>query len=130
MPMQKTTPECRSILPIRPECGRDHLATVKKLINRGDFDGALRQSQETLERSSAPPRADAALMTMGLVAAHPANPKKDYKRALGYFKQLLHDYPASGLAEEGKIWVGVLESFEKAKQVDIDIEQKKKDLGK
>jgi hypothetical protein len=32
--------------------------------------------------------------------------------------------------EEAKIWVSVLLAFEKAKQVDIEIEKKKKELEK
>lgn len=123
--------ECGSvILPARPECGRDHLKGVRGLIGRGDFDGAMKESQEALERSPKPPEGDAALMAMGLVSAHHENPKKDYKKSLAYFKRLVREYPGSSLAEEARIWVSVLESFEKAKQVDIEIEQKKKELGK
>jgi hypothetical protein len=40
------------------------------------------------------------------------------------------DFPRSPLVEEAKIWVSVLHAFEKAKQVDIEIEEKKKELGK
>ena len=126
----QAAPECRSILSVPAECGRNHLKGVAGYISRGDFEGAMKESQEKLDRSSKPPEADTALMSMGLISAHPANPKKDFKKALGYFKRLLHDFPDSSLAEESKIWVSVLESFEKAKQVDIEIEQKKKELGK
>jgi hypothetical protein len=123
--------ECGSIImTVRPECGRDHLRSVSDFLGRADFDGAMKESQDVVERSPEPPEADAALMTMGLISAHPGNPKKDYKKAIGFFKRLVREFPDSSLAEEAKIWVSVLESFEKAKQVDIEIEQKKKDLGK
>ncbi len=114
-----------------PKCDvSNHLRNVNSFLSRGDFDGAMKESQEALERSQKPPVADTALMTLGLLSAHPANPRKDYRKALGHFKRLVREFPDSSLAEEAKIWVSVLESFEKAKQVDIEIEQKKKELGK
>jgi TolA-binding protein len=63
---------------------------------------------------------------MGLIHIHYANPKKDYKRALGFFTQLQKEFPRSPLTEEAKVWVGVLESMVKAMQIDIEIEEKMK----
>ncbi len=40
------------------------------------------------------------------------------------------EFPHSPLIEEARIWVSVLQAFEKAKQVDIEIEEKKKEMGK
>jgi hypothetical protein len=40
------------------------------------------------------------------------------------------EFPGSPFVEEAKIWVSVLQVFEKSKQVDLDIEEKKKELGK
>jgi hypothetical protein len=40
------------------------------------------------------------------------------------------EFPQSPLAEEAKIWTSVLQDFEKVKQVDIEIEEKKQGLGK
>jgi len=44
--------------------------------------------------------------------------------------RLEREFPRSPLVEEAKIWVGVLQAFEKAKQVDLEIEEMKKGLGK
>jgi hypothetical protein len=107
-----------------------HLENVRDFISRGDFDGAMKASQDILSRSSKTPPGDAALMDLGLISAHYANPKKDYKKALGFFMRIDKDFPDSPFVEEAKIWVGVLQAFEKSKQVDIDIEEKKKELGK
>jgi DNA-binding SARP family transcriptional activator len=108
----------------------DHLRRVEDLIKQRNFDAAIMESQESLERSPKSPPGDSALMNLGLLNAHYANPKKDYNKALGYFTRLEKDFPKSPLAEEAKIWIGVLQAFEKAKQVDLEIQKKKQGLGK
>jgi len=108
----------------------NHLDLVKGFISQGDFEGAMRASQSVLSRSPKSPPGDEALFTMGLVYTHYANPKKDYKKALGFFQRVEREFPHSPLVEEARIWVSVLRAFEKAKQVDIEIEEKKKELGK
>lgn len=110
------------------EC--NHLKRVTGLVNKADFDGAMKESLELLARTPKAPPGDAALMNMGLISVHYANPKKDYQKALGYFMRVEREFPNSPLVEEAKIWVSVLQAFEKAKQVDIEIEKLKKVLGK
>jgi outer membrane protein assembly factor BamD (BamD/ComL family) len=112
----------------RGECG--HLRRVDSFISRGDFEGAMKESQDILARSPKTPPGDEALLDLGLISAHYANPKRDYKKALGYFMRIEKDFPRSPLVEEAKIWTSVLQAFEKAKQVDIEIEEKKKGLAK
>ena len=107
-----------------------HLERVRNHIARGDFDGAVKQCQEVLTGSPNTPPGDEALMDLGLISAHYANPKKDYKKAMNYFMRVEKEFPASPLVEESKIWVSVLRAFEKAKQVDLEIEHKKQGLGK
>lgn len=107
---------------------RAHLQRAQQLIRQGDFEGALRENQKVLSLSPKSPPGDAALYSMGLIPIHYANPKKDYKRALGFFTQLPKDFPRSPLTEEAKVWAGVLEAMEKATQIDIEIEEKKKEL--
>ncbi len=112
----------------REECV--HLEFVKDLISKGDFEGAMKASQRVLSQSPKSAPGDEALLNMGLITAHYANPKKDYKKALGYFLRVEREFPRSPLVEEARIWVSVLRAFEKAKQVDIEIEEKKKEMGK
>jgi len=107
-----------------------HLERVRYLIARGDFESAVKQSQEMLSRTPNTPPGDEALMDLGLISTHYANPKKDYKKAMTYFMRVEKEFPNSPLVEESKIWVSVLRAFEKAKQVDLEIEQKKQGLGK
>jgi tetratricopeptide (TPR) repeat protein len=123
-------PECPGC-PECPVCPQSYdLKPVAGLISRGNFEGALKESQEILARSPKAPPGDEALMAMGLISAHYANPKKDYKKALSYFMRVEREFPRSPLREEAKIWIGVLQAFEKAKQVDLEIEEMKKGIGK
>jgi hypothetical protein len=103
---------------------------VEGMLSRGNFEGAMKESQELFASSPKAAPGDEALMDMGLISAHYANPKKDYQKALGFFMRLEREFPRSPLVEEAKIWVGVLQAFEKAKQVDLEIEEMKKGLGK
>jgi tetratricopeptide (TPR) repeat protein len=92
--------------------GRHYLTLAQKLLAHGDYEGALAENQELLALSNRQPPADAALFNMGLIYAHFANPKKDYKKSLNFFVELLNEYPGSSFIEETKIWVGVLHDNE------------------
>ncbi len=105
-----------------------YLQLVQSYMHQGDFDGALRESQSTLARFPKAPPGDDALFYMGLIYVHHGNPKKDYQKAHSLFMRVVREFPQSPRAEEAVIWLGVLESIEKAKQVDIQIEEKKKEL--
>ncbi len=110
--------------------GCDHFERVEGFIRRGDFEGAVKASQDILSNPTITSGADEALLNLGLISAHYANPKKDYKKALGYFMRVEREFPQSSLVDEAKIWVSVLQDFEKAKQVDLDIQEKKMGLEK
>lgn len=106
------------------------LARANELLARGDYRGALKANQDVLASFPRSNPGDEALFNVGLIYADSANPQKDYKKALESFKRLVRDFPQSQLLEETKVLVGLLEVIEKSKQVDIDIEEKKKELIK
>lgn len=63
--------------------------------------------------------------------------KKDYEKSLLFFNKIISDYPQSPLVEEAKLWVRVLrengklrEVIEKFKEVDIAVEEKKREKGR
>ncbi len=107
-----------------------HLSRVEPLMVQHDFEGALQEGQEALALSPKAPPGDEALFGMALVYVHYANPKKDYRRSIVLFSRVVKEFPQSPRVEEAKIWIGVLEAIEKAKQVDQDIEERKKGLVK
>jgi tetratricopeptide (TPR) repeat protein len=137
---------------------RQYLLNNHKLIAQGDYEGALNENQKVLSLSAGTHLVDGALFNMGLIYVHPGNPKKDYGKSLGFFKKLIKDYPQSPLVEQAKAWIGVLEenaklnqateklnqtteklnqtieklnqTIEKSKQIDLEIEEKKREKVK
>lgn len=105
----------------------ERLTLAQNLLAKGDYEGSLRESQNVLTLSKDQSPADTAVFNMGLVYAHPKNPKRDNKRAISFFSRVIKSYPESPLAEQAKIWVGVLDGVEKLKQVDLEIEERKRD---
>lgn len=100
----------------------------QQLLARGDFAGALQANQEVLARSPQSPPGDAALFNLGLIHVHYANPRRDLGQARDCFARLGQEFPDSPRAEEARIWLGILETLEKTRQIDIDIEEKKREL--
>jgi TolA-binding protein len=109
---------------------RKHLIRSQQLLAKGDYQEALRENQKVLSVADKTASADKALYNAGLIYAHYGNPEKDYKKAIIFFEKLIEDYPGSTLVQQAKIWVGTLEIIEKEKQVDIETEEKKKELAR
>lgn len=107
-----------------------HLLLGKKFLREGDYKGALNEIEKVLSLPYKDPDADEALFYKALIYAHYNNPDKDYKKSRELFKNLLNEHPQSPFAEQAKIWIGILDVIEKAKQVDIEIEEKMKKLNR
>jgi tetratricopeptide (TPR) repeat protein len=120
-----------------PDEAREALVRSQRLLAQGDFDGALASAQRALSLSARKPSEEDALLTLGSIYAHPGNPKKDFTKSLEFFRKLVKEHPKSPSAEQGKIWIGVLqeneklnEMIQKSKQVDLEIEEKKREIAK
>jgi tetratricopeptide (TPR) repeat protein len=105
----------------------ERLVAAQNLLAKGDYEGSLRENQKVLLLLKDESPSDTAIFNMALVYAHPKNPKRDNKRAISFFTRLIKNYPDSPWMEQAKIWVGVLDGVEKLKQVDLDIEELKRD---
>ena len=106
---------------------------ARRLLSQQDFDGAAKENQRAITLARNRPPVDEALFQLGLIAATVANPKRDNKAAMGYFNRVIREYPQSPWVDQAKAWVGVLqandklvETLEKSKQVDIEIEEKRR----
>ncbi|MCE5312365.1 MAG: hypothetical protein LLF86_04350 [Nitrospiraceae bacterium] len=115
---------------VRAKSAARHIALAKKLFEQGEIDSSIKESQKALIMSGRNSPGDEALFTMGLACIHPKNPKKDYERSMALFVRMIREYPHSALAEQARTWVDVLHVIEKLKKVDIEIEEKKKELSK
>ncbi len=108
----------------------EHLLRAKELLAQQDYDGYLKENQKVLSILDNKPPADEALFNIGLIYSHYGYQKRDYKKSLTFHRRLIRDFPLSPLVEQSKIWIGVIDVIEKTKQVDIEIEEKKKGLSR
>jgi TolA-binding protein len=110
------------------EPGNVRLRHGQHLLAQGDFQGALQANREVLDQFPRSAPGDVALFNMGLIHIHHTNPKKDIGQAQNYFSRLLKEFPDSPRAEETRVWIGILETLEKTRRIDIAIEGKKREL--
>ena len=89
----------------------DSLDRGKALLPEGKYEAATQENQKALTQGQGSP--DAALFNMGLISATSQNAKKDYPKALQSFKALVAQHPRSPFAEQGKVWIQVLEEHQK-----------------
>ncbi len=113
------------------------LQKAKSFFLRGDYESAIEENQKVFSLTGKNPPGDQALYNMALIYAHFANPKKDYEKSILLLKKLSNDFPRSPLVEETKIWAEVLQEngkllqvIEKYKEVDIAVEEKKREIEK
>ena len=104
------------------------VSKLHKVVENQNFEEAVQENLQILQEVGKKKPADEALYNLGLIYAHVDNPAKDYKKAQIYFQTLIQQFPDSELTDEGRIWLGLFETIEKIQQIDIDIEQQKKQL--
>ncbi len=109
---------------------KKHHRLGQELFAQKDFDQALEEYQRALALSPRKSPGDEALFDMGLVFAYYDNPNRDYKTSLEFFRMLIAEFPQSPLIDQARAWADVLQTIEKTKQVDIEIEEKKKELSR
>jgi len=134
---QEVTPEKVSQQEEGATSACERLLRSKKLLHQGDYAGSLKECQRVLSLPGKNPPKDQALFQMGLIYADINNPQRDFGKALDFFKRAVKDYPKSPLAEEARVWAGVLQEneklsqvIEKSKQVDIAVEEKKREKAR
>jgi tetratricopeptide (TPR) repeat protein len=95
---------------------RDSMLQGHSLFVNGDYDGAFARYREALVLAGDHTPADAAVYNIGLIYAHPSNPKRDNRKAMESFKKVFSEYAQSPWAEPSKIWLDLLQQLEVAKQ--------------
>ncbi|HNR14203.1 MAG TPA: hypothetical protein PLG17_04985 [Thermodesulfobacteriota bacterium] len=119
-PQPETRPEIAS--------AEKYLLSGRKLVEQGKFAEGLSYYDRALALAPCESPGDHALMDMALVFVHHNNPGRDYNKSLVLFRKLIHDFPSSSLVPQAAMWIDVLQTLEKTKQVDIEIEEKQKQL--
>ena len=105
----------------------------QRFLAKQEYENSVKEFQKAMTLSGNKPPADDAIFHLGLIYAHVGNPKKDNRTAMNYFNRLIKEQPQSPWVDQAKAWVGVLqvneklaETLEKSKQVDIEIEEKRR----
>jgi len=113
---------------------REALTQGQQLLVRGDYDGSLRAFQNVIAIAKDQPPADSANYHIGVILAHPQNPRKDRQKAIGSFDRVLTQYPESSYTEPAKAWIGVLNEIDATKQeierTKLDVEKSKQEIEK
>jgi len=138
--------------PVVVQTQTDPFEKSKALFSQGQYEAAITENQKIIQDRRGSP--DVALFNMGMISAHPTNPKKNYTRALSSFRTLVKEYPQSSMVDPAKTWITVLEeqqkiadekriltkereallqekdklkyTIEKSRQVDIEIEKRRR----
>ncbi len=116
---------------------REFQTRNQRLLAMGDYERFIYENQRVLSLNHTRSPKDEALFNLGLVYAHAKNPKKDFGKSIDFFTRLINNYPKSPLVDQAKIWVEILQEYEelgkvidKLKQVDIEIEERKREKAK
>ena len=116
---------------------RDPFQRAKIFFDQGNFEAALEENQKVLSASRKNNPKDRALFQIGLIYASSRNPKRDLDKSLSFFLRLVKEYPQSPFTDEAKTWIDLLQEnhklnrmIEKSKEVDIAIEEKKREKGR
>jgi tetratricopeptide (TPR) repeat protein len=105
---------CAAIDELRSrEEAKGRLRQGHKLLARGNYEGALDKYQTALALSSRKPPEEVALFYIGLIYASSRYPKRDTKKSMDFFTDILNDWPQSPFVEQAKIWLGVLHENER-----------------
>lgn len=95
---------------------RDSMIQGHSSFVYGDYDGAVAKYREALALAGNHAPADVAVYNIGLIYAHPSNPKRDHRKAIESFSKVISDYAQSPWAEQARIWVDLLQQVEISKQ--------------
>ena len=88
--------------------GNRHLLRAEELINKKDYEGALKEYDLVVRLFPNESPGDTALFHMGTVSVHPDNPQRNNKKALHYFQWLIRDFPQSAFKEKSRVWISII----------------------
>jgi len=85
-----------------------YLNRAEHLMEKGDYDQALKLNKQALKVSKNVSPGDQALYNMGKICILTQENEEGYQNSLGYFKRLVRDFPQSDLKKEATIWIRLL----------------------
>jgi len=136
---------CLALLIIVSGCGllqesirrrelRDAVTQGQQMLARGDYAGSLTVFQNVVGTAKNQPPADTAIFYIGVVQAHPRNPRQDRQKAVLSFQQVVTQYPESHFVAPAQAWLAVLHEIDAAKQeierTKLEAEKSKQEIEK
>jgi outer membrane protein assembly factor BamD (BamD/ComL family) len=109
---------------------RIQLKEAQELILAEDYETAFLKYREVRDLLPHTSPGDKALFQMGLIRVYPDNPKRDYKKSLLYFKQIISDYSKSRYKKDAQAWIKILSKFKQIKSTNLALRLKLKELTK
>jgi L,D-peptidoglycan transpeptidase YkuD (ErfK/YbiS/YcfS/YnhG family) len=82
--------------------GEDFLA-ANDFFSKGNYEASLGKYEELIQED--PDNADWAFFEMGIIYAHPENPRKSYPKALDCFRKIVNEYPHSPYRRDSQMMV-------------------------
>ncbi len=101
---------------IRRGDARDAMTHGQLLLGRGDFDGSAKAFNTVVTLARDEPPADSALYYLGVIHAHPRNPRHDRQKALASFDRVAQQFPESSFAQSAKVWIGMFNDIDATKE--------------
>ncbi len=85
-----------------------YLNRAENLMEKGDYNQALKENKQALKVSKNVSPGDHALYNMGRICILTQENEEGYQDCLEYFKRLVRDFPESDLKKEATIWIRLL----------------------
>lgn len=101
-----------------------------KRVENLNFAKAVMENLQIIDNGGNKKSVEEALYSLGLIYANAENPEQDYKKSQLYFHLLTEQFPESEFVEEVEVMLALFETIEKIQQIDIDIEEQKKQLNR
>jgi L,D-peptidoglycan transpeptidase YkuD (ErfK/YbiS/YcfS/YnhG family) len=76
---------------------------ANEFFNQGKYEASLSKYEQIIEKS--PSSTDRILFEMGIIYAHPGNPKRDYQKSLECFQKITRDYPDSKYRRDSQMMI-------------------------
>src|SRR5918992_3596111 len=118
---------CAKISGVGRGPGSEQSSQPSIVTTPANFDVALKKNQTALAAGKIAP--DIALYNSGFLLGHPANPRKDYSKAVLSFQTLVAEHPRSSLLEPAKSWIQVLEQQQKVAEQQQKIGEERRKLA-
>jgi outer membrane protein assembly factor BamD (BamD/ComL family) len=104
------------------------------LVKENKFQEALSAYNKIVTETAPSALAADVLYEIGLIHAHPDNPKQDYAKAVQAFEKFMKGYPDHDKASEVRIWISSLKTvqelnkqIDQLKRIDIRHEERRRE---